>query len=75
MALTGDMSTAGLPVVYAMVETPTSRDVHRGSASVTGTGRAARMMARDPWLAGYDVRTAVVLGDAARLGEMGSSMT
>ena len=33
------------------------------------------MRARDLWLAGYDVRTAVVLGDAARLGEMGSSMT
>ena len=34
------------------------------------TGRAARMLARDPWLAGYDVRTAVVLGDAARVREM-----
>jgi ankyrin repeat protein len=34
------------------------------------TGRAARMLARDPWLAGYDVRTAVVLGDAARVAEM-----
>jgi ankyrin repeat protein len=34
------------------------------------TGRAARMLARDPWIAGYDVRTAVVLGDAARVGEM-----
>jgi ankyrin repeat protein len=33
------------------------------------TGRAARMLARDPWIAGYDVRTAVVLGDAARVGE------
>src|SRR5690348_7111716 len=32
------------------------------------TGRAARMLARDPWLDGYDVRTAVVLGDAARVG-------
>ena len=31
------------------------------------TGRAARMLARDPWMAGYDVRTAVVLGDAARV--------
>ena len=34
------------------------------------TGRAARMLARDPWIAGYDFRTAVVLGDAARAGEM-----
>jgi ankyrin repeat protein len=34
------------------------------------TGRAARMLARDPWLAGYDVRTAVILGDAARVREM-----
>jgi ankyrin repeat protein len=34
------------------------------------TGRAARMVARDPWIAGYDVRTAVVLGDAARVGKM-----
>jgi ankyrin repeat protein len=34
------------------------------------TGRAARMLARDPWMAGYDVRTAVVLGDAARVGDM-----
>src|SRR5258708_7759751 len=34
------------------------------------TGRAAPMLARDPWLAGYDVRTAVVLGDAARVHEM-----
>jgi hypothetical protein len=31
------------------------------------TGRAVRMLARDPWLAGYDFRTAVVLGDAARV--------
>jgi ankyrin repeat protein len=34
------------------------------------TGRAARMLARDPWLADYDVRTAVILGDAARVGDM-----
>ena len=34
------------------------------------TGRAARMLARDPWIAGYDVRTAVILGDAARVREM-----
>jgi ankyrin repeat protein len=34
------------------------------------TGRAARMLARDPWLAGYDFRTAVVLGDAARAGQL-----
>jgi hypothetical protein len=32
------------------------------------TGRAARMLARDPWIAGYDFRTAVILGDAARFG-------
>ena len=34
------------------------------------TGRAARMLARDPWLAGYDVRTAVVLGEAARVRQV-----
>ena len=34
------------------------------------TGQAARMLARDPWIAGYDFRTAVVLGDAVRVGEM-----
>jgi ankyrin repeat protein len=34
------------------------------------TGRAARMLARDPWIAGYDFRTAVILGDAARVREM-----
>ena len=34
------------------------------------TARAARMLARDPWMAGYDVRTAVVLGDAGRVREM-----
>jgi ankyrin repeat protein len=34
------------------------------------TARAARMLARDPWMAGYDVRTAVVLGDADRVREM-----
>ena len=34
------------------------------------TGRAAGMLARDPWIADYDFRTAVVLGDAARVGEM-----
>ena len=34
------------------------------------TGRAARMLARDPWIAGHDFRTAVVLGDAARAGQM-----
>jgi ankyrin repeat protein len=33
------------------------------------TGRAVRMLDRDPWIAGYDVRTAVVLGDAARVRE------
>jgi ankyrin repeat protein len=33
-------------------------------------GRAARMLARDPWIAGYDVRTAVVLGEAARVRQM-----
>src|SRR5205807_4834605 len=34
------------------------------------TGRAVRMLARDPWMAGYDVRAAVVLGDADRVREM-----
>ncbi|MGH3164192.1 MAG: ankyrin repeat domain-containing protein, partial [Streptosporangiaceae bacterium] len=34
------------------------------------TGRATRMLARDPWLAGYDFRTAAILGDSARVGEM-----
>jgi ankyrin repeat protein len=34
------------------------------------TGRAAGILARDPWLAGYDFRTAVILGDAARVREM-----
>ena len=34
------------------------------------TGRAARMLARDPWMAGYDFRTAVILGDSARVREM-----
>src|ERR1700746_1343948 len=31
------------------------------------TGRAARMLARDPWIATYDFRTAVILGDVARV--------
>jgi ankyrin repeat protein len=34
------------------------------------TGRAARMLARDPWIAGYDFRIAVILGEAARVREM-----
>jgi ankyrin repeat protein len=34
------------------------------------TGRAARVLARDPWIAGYDFRTAVILGDAVRVREM-----
>ena len=34
------------------------------------TGRAARMLARDPQIASYDFRTAVVLGDAARVRAM-----
>ena len=34
------------------------------------TGRAARMLAGTPEIAGYDFRTAVVLGDAARVREM-----
>jgi ankyrin repeat protein len=34
------------------------------------TGQAARMLARDPWIAGYDFRTTVILGDAARVREM-----
>ncbi len=40
-------------------------------ASIRGwTGRAARMLASTPEIAGYDFRTAVVLGDAARVREM-----
>ncbi|HEU5421172.1 MAG TPA: ankyrin repeat domain-containing protein [Streptosporangiaceae bacterium] len=34
------------------------------------TGRAARMLTSDPWLASYDFRTAVILGEAARVREM-----
>ena len=34
------------------------------------TGRAARMLARDPWIATYDFRTAVILGDATRVRAM-----
>jgi ankyrin repeat protein len=34
------------------------------------TGRAARLLAATPQIAGYDFRTAVVLGDAGRVGEM-----
>jgi Ankyrin repeat len=34
------------------------------------TGRAARMLDRDPWIAGYDFRTAGVLGDAASAGQL-----
>jgi hypothetical protein len=34
------------------------------------TGRAAHMLARDPWIAGYDFRTAVILDDAARVRDM-----
>ncbi len=34
------------------------------------TGRAARTLARDPWIARYDFRTGVILGDAVRVGEM-----
>jgi hypothetical protein len=34
------------------------------------TGRAARMLARDPQIATYDFRTAVILGDAARVRAM-----
>ncbi len=34
------------------------------------TGRAARLLAAAPQIAGYDFRTAVVLGDAGRVGQM-----
>jgi ankyrin repeat protein len=34
------------------------------------TGRAARMLARDPRIATYDIRTAVILGDAALVRAM-----
>jgi ankyrin repeat protein len=34
------------------------------------TGRAVQMLASTPEIAGYDFRTAVVLGDAGRVGEM-----
>jgi len=34
------------------------------------TGRAARMLAGSPEIAGYDFRTAVVLGDSGRVREM-----
>jgi ankyrin repeat protein len=34
------------------------------------TGRAARMLARDPQIASYDFRTAIILGDAARVRAM-----
>jgi ankyrin repeat protein len=34
------------------------------------SGRPVRMLARDPWIAGYDFRTAVILGDAARVRDL-----
>lgn len=40
------------------------------SVSATTMRRAARLLAIDPGIAGHDFRTAVVLGDAVRVGEL-----
>lgn len=68
----------GYPSWPRLVDEVKARAAERGqlvddflAASVRDwTGRAPRMLARDPWLAGHDFRTAVVLGDAGRAGQM-----
>jgi ankyrin repeat protein len=66
---------ASWPRLKAQVETASLDLAQRVdtflAASVGGrTGRAARLLAEEPAIAGYDFRTAVVLGDAARVNTM-----
>jgi ankyrin repeat protein len=75
LAIAREHGQPGWPRLVAEVK---ARTAERGqlvddflAASIRDwTGRAARMLARDPWIAGYDFRATVVLGDAARAGQL-----
>src|SRR2546421_2062621 len=75
LAIAGEQGYPSWPRLVAEVQARTAELGQRADeflvASIRDwTGRAARMLARDPWLAGYDLRTAVILGDAAQVREM-----
>jgi len=72
LAIAREHGFPGWPQLAAEIQARTAEAEQRADeflvASIRDwTGRAARMLARDPWLDGYDFRTAVVLGDAARV--------
>jgi ankyrin repeat protein len=72
LAIAREHSYPSWPQLVAEVQARTAEQGKRAdeflAASIGDwTGRAARMLARDPWLAGYDFRAAVILGDAARV--------
>ncbi len=64
-ARTGDQ--AGLSRIQAAAARVTLAGAQRAIAREYGIGRAARMLAATPAIAGYDLATAVLLGDADRV--------
>src|SRR4029077_14590687 len=75
LAIARDHGYPSWPQLVAEVQARTAELEHRVEEFLVArirewTGRAARMLARDPWMAGYDFRTAVILGDAVRVREM-----
>lgn len=75
LAVARDYGFASWPQLKAEVEARTldlaqKVDAFLEASIWDGTGRAARMLASTPEIAGYDFRTAVVLGDAGRVQEM-----
>jgi len=72
LAIARELGYPSWPQLVAEVQARTAEAGQRAdeflAASIGDwTGRAVRMLARDPWLADYDIRTAIVLGDAARV--------
>jgi hypothetical protein len=73
LAVAREYGFASWPRLKAQVETldlAQKVDAFLDASIRDGTGRAARLLAGTPEIAGYDFRTAVVLGDAVRVQEM-----
>ncbi|MGD0373485.1 MAG: ankyrin repeat domain-containing protein [Streptosporangiaceae bacterium] len=75
LAVARDFGFASWPRLKAEVDTRSSDLAEQVDAFLEAsmrdwTGRAARMLAATPQIAGYDFRTAVVLGDAGRVRQM-----
>ncbi|HEY4465039.1 MAG TPA: ankyrin repeat domain-containing protein [Streptosporangiaceae bacterium] len=73
LAVARQYGFASWPRLKAQVETldlAQEVDAFLDASIRDGAGRAARLLAGTPEIAGYDFRTAVVLGDAVRVQEM-----